>query len=182
MDWALRLRDAERRVLSTGHSVQTHRLMSVRTRRRPRESPTCLPVATPGGRGLLRTACAGKRTAETQPRRRVHHSDGPVAFSANAQTPQTANSGHSSMRRYGDLGWQPLDGWCGIEPSSGAVCASCSCCCPGQPATLDGPCAADVRSLLQPPLRDGVPLRNGVPCSADALGCPISSALSAAPV
>ena len=46
---------------------------------------------------------------------------------------------------YGDVGWSPQDGYCGINPS-GAVCDACACCCPGMPVTASGPCSATARA------------------------------------
>ena len=46
---------------------------------------------------------------------------------------------------YGDVGWSPQDGYCGINPA-GAVCDACACCCPGMPVTASGPCSATARA------------------------------------
>ena len=46
---------------------------------------------------------------------------------------------------YGNVGWEPKDGWCGIDPASQAVCTACECCCPGVPISESGACSASAR-------------------------------------
>lgn len=49
---------------------------------------------------------------------------------------------------YGDVGWPPHEGFCGMHQASGSVCAQCECCCPmnGAPASgLEGTCASTKR-------------------------------------
>lgn len=37
---------------------------------------------------------------------------------------------------FGNVGWQATEGWCGKDHSTGAVCPSCTCCCPNVPQSL----------------------------------------------
>ena len=37
---------------------------------------------------------------------------------------------------FGNVGWQATEGWCGKDHSTGAVCPSCTCCCPNVPVGL----------------------------------------------
>ena len=34
---------------------------------------------------------------------------------------------------FGNVGWRADEGWCGKDHSTGAVCTSCTCCCPDAP-------------------------------------------------
>ncbi len=62
---------------------------------------------------------------------------------------------------YGSVGWDPLDGWCGIDPKTQAVCPACECCCPGVPITQTGSCTASARIRSLPELQEGVVCSGG---------------------